>query len=66
MRKYNCTSDLLICMTSITSGSDMSFNSFVKLSCRGLLNKGNRLFLVVKISSFNILSSLNIFLSSFH
>ena len=37
MRKNYCTTDLLICVTSITTCSDMSFNCLIKLCTRSLL-----------------------------
>src|SRR5699024_6251839 len=39
VRQYNCPPDLLITVTSVTSGSDMSLDRLIKFSYCGLLYK---------------------------
>ena len=51
MRKNDSATDLLICMTSVTSCSDMSFDCFIKFSCRALLNKCDRFISIIESCS---------------
>ena len=62
----NSSTDLLISVTSVTTCSDMSFDCLIKFcNCR-FFYKANCFCNVVLSSSVNVLSSLYIFLSSFH
>ena len=51
VRKNYSATDLLICMTSVTSCSDMSFDCFIKFSCRALLNKCDRFISIIESCS---------------
>src|SRR5699024_3421530 len=64
--KYNRTTDLLICVTSVTTCSDMSLDRLVKLCYCCFLNKCYCFIFIVEVSSLDQFRSFDIFLFSFH
>ena len=43
MRQYNCSTDLLVCVTSVTTGLDVDFDGLVKFCNCGFLYQRNRI-----------------------
>ena len=66
VRQYNCTTYLLVCMTSIYTKTDMSFNCFIEFCNCCFLYKVNGLSWIILNCSVYQLCSLNIFFTSFH
>ena len=65
VRQYDSATDLLICMTSVTAGTDVCFDGLVKLCGCVLLYDCDCFSGIVLLLTIYVLSSLYVFLSSF-
>ena len=66
VRQYYSTTDLLIGMTAVATGTNMNFNSLIKLSAGSLLYQSYAIGYILQLSTIYQLSSLNILLTSLH
>jgi len=64
--EYNCASYLLISVTGVNAQTDMSLDSFVKFCLSALSCEIESLRSIIKLSSVNYLSGVNILLAMFH
>ena len=66
VRQHHRATDLLIRVTTVTTGPDVHLNRLVKLCHRSLFCQRNRLHRLIESCPVNQLSGLYIFLTMFH
>ena len=64
--QYNCSTNLLVSVTSVTTCSDMSLDCLIKFCYCSFFNQCYCVCYIIECSSVDGFCSLNVFLSSFH
>ena len=66
VRQYNCATDLLLSVTSVTTGSDVNLDGLIEFSSCSFLNQSDSIVRLIECSAIYQLGSFGIFLTMFH